>query len=78
MPAGALLPFRHGGRRRNSHAFAMPVTVPVPTRAWMPTFVGMTEPQRLRVNVMCGWPPAGKGFSRVLVQAITCGHVSGL
>jgi hypothetical protein len=28
--------------------------------------------------VMCGWPPAGKGFIRARGSMVTCGHVSGL
>ena len=32
----------------------------------------------LAPTVMCGWPPIGKGFFRVLACAVTCSHVSGL
>ena len=31
-----------------------------------------------QLAAMCGWPPAGKGFPRVLIEPASCGHVSGL
>ena len=36
------------------------------------------EMRRRPLRVMCGWPPAGKGFIRARGSMVTCGHVSGL
>jgi hypothetical protein len=37
---------------------------------------GSADP-RGRRRLMCGWPPADKGFS-ASASMVTCGHVSGL
>jgi hypothetical protein len=37
----------------------------------------ITSEAEWQLWVMCGWPPAGKGFFR-MVDRWSCGHVSGL